>query len=311
MKLSTELRNLPIVSIAEGEEVGVVKDFIVDPAAKSIVAVIIEDPKWYEGAKVIAFNMIHSIGDFAITTDNVSSVVALAGKPELTDLINKCISVIGAKVITRGGRLVGFVKEYSIESNTGEILGLELSSDSEVISPDRTIIPSSSVVTIGKDVIIVNEDVESNLRASHHEIAPEAAAPSAPPRRPAPTPPPPPPRREEPAPPAQPQPEPGGIEAESEVDLESLLEIEEETPSEISAEPAEALAEDTAKESLSEIFERRQIKYMLGKKVSRDIESDDGTMIIRAGAAITDDVINKAKKAGKFLELSMNIEIEE
>ena len=73
----------------------------------------------------------------------------------------------------------------------------------------------------------------------------------------------------------------------------------------------EDAADDSSKESLSEIFERRQIKYMLGKKVSRDIESDDGSTIINQGEVITDDVIGKAKKSGKFLELSMNIEIEE
>ena len=75
--------------------------------------------------------------------------------------------------------------------------------------------------------------------------------------------------------------------------------------------PEEVAADDTSKESLSEIFERRQIKYMLGKKVSRDIEDDAGDIIIGAGNPITEDVIEKAKKAGKFLELSMNIEIEE
>ncbi|MEW6203553.1 MAG: PRC-barrel domain-containing protein [bacterium] len=304
MKLSAELRNLPVVSIAEGEEIGVVKDFIIDPAAKSIVAIIVEDPSWYEGAKALSFSLIHSIGDFALTTENTSSVVNLSSMPELVDLIRKSIVVVGAKVITRGGRLVGFVKEYSIDSHSGEILGLELSSDSEIVSPDRTIIPASSVVTIGKDVIIVNEDVEANLRSAHEEVAKGGAVPYRAPAAGVPAPP--------PAAPAAPAPA-AGIDAEAaDVDLESLLEIEEET----AAAPAEAAqaaeaAEEATKESLTEIFERRQIKYMLGKKVSRDIEADDGTVIIKQGDTITDNAINKAKKAGKFLELSMNIEIEE
>lgn len=328
MKLSNELRNLPIVSIAEGEEVGVVKDFIVDPGAKSIVAIIIEDPLWYEGAKVISFSLIHSIGDFALTTENASSVVPLVNMPELSDLIKVNVQIIGAKVITRGGRLIGFVKEYSIDPHTGSIVGMELSSDSDIVSPDRSVIPISSVVTIGKDVLIVNEDIESNLSASHEELTSEGAAPSAPPSRaaaPRPAPPPPPaeepvdldiPSAEpEPEPAAEPEPEAAGIDAETDVDLESLLDIEEtgeiaaEEPALAAEAPAGTVAE--GKESLSEIFERRQIKYMLSKKVSRDIEADDGTPIIKAGEIIDDNTIAKAKKAGKFLELSMNIEIEE
>ncbi|MFH1540218.1 MAG: PRC-barrel domain-containing protein [bacterium] len=327
MKLSNELRNLPVVSIAEGEEVGVVKDFIVDPGAKAIVAIIIEDPLWYEGAKVISFSLIHSIGDFALTTENASSVVPLTNMPELASLIKLNTSIIGAKVITRGGRLIGFIKEYSIDSHTGGLLGLELSSDSDIVSPDRSVIPISSIVTIGKDVIIVNEDIEANLTASHDELTSAGAAPPSTRPRPATAPRPRPPAIEEPldidipsgepepfAPAAEPEPaeEGVGIDAETEVDLESLLDIEEtgEFETERPAPAADTAAAET-KESLSEIFERRQIKYMLGKKVSRDIEADDGTTIIKAGEVISDGTIAKAKSAGKFLELSMNIEIEE
>jgi len=130
----------------------------------------------------------------------------------------------------------------------------------------------------------------------------------------------------------------GGIDADTEVDIEELLDLDQDgglidddesiaaaadeaaaaaqdagfDDVEIDTEIAEeAGGDDSSKESLSEIFERRQIKYMLGKKVSRDIEADDGSTVINQGEIITDDVIAKAKQNGKFLELSMNIEIEE
>jgi uncharacterized protein YrrD len=351
MKLSRELSNLPIVSIAEGEEVGIVKDFIIDPMQKAIVAVIIEDQLWFEGAKVIEFTLIHSIGDFAITIENVSDVVSLTSKPELADLIKKRIDMKDVKIITRGGRFVGNVVEYSIDDRTGDILGMELSSDSNLAAPDRNIIPASVVVTIGQKVIIVNDDVEGFLCSSHAEVAgemagsprPAAAAPAPPAPRPQPVAPPPPPVFSEPEPvfdePAvadEPPAESGGIDAEPEVDIEELLDLDQEggliddddaiaaaaddaaaavqdagiDDVVIEADAADAAA-DASKESLSEIFERRQIKYMLGKKVSRDIEADDGSTIVNQGEIITDDVIAKAKQSGKFLELSMNIEIED
>lgn len=356
MKLSRELSNLPIVSIAEGEEVGIVKDFIIDPMQKAIVAIIIEDLLWYEGAKIIEFTLIHSIGDFAITIENVSDVVSLTSKPELADLIKKRIDMKDVKIITRGGRFVGNVVEYSLDDRTGDILGLELSTDSSVASPDKNIIPANVVVTIGQKVIIVNDDVEGYLCSSHAEVAGEMSAaprPAAPaPRTPPPAPAPAPVIQEPEAldisepmefdepdiPEPQPQADAGGIDAESEVDIEELLDLDQEggliddddaidaaadeaaaaaqdagfDDVEIDTEIAdEAVGDDSSKESLSEIFERRQIKYMLGKKVSRDIEADDGSTVINQGEIITDDVIAKAKQNGKFLELSMNIEIEE
>ncbi|HOX29076.1 MAG TPA: PRC-barrel domain-containing protein, partial [bacterium] len=311
MKLSTELKSLPLVSIAEGEEVGVVKDFVIDPITKSIVAIIIEDTGWYEGAKVVSFSLIHSIGDFAITTENTSAVVSLSNMPELTDLIKKKLKIVDAKVITRGGRLIGYVKEYSIDDRTGEIIGLELRSDANIGSPDRNIIPSDCVVTIGKDIIIVNEDVESSLKSEHASAAvPGAARPVAAPAAPRPRPVEPafrpaPAQVFEPAPaPAEvieeaPAPKGEGIDSTDDVDIEELLEldsaaessgaVEEPAVTSASFEAADEFAAapaDESKESLSEIFERRQIKYMLGKKVSKDIFTEDGRLIIGQGDVI-------------------------
>jgi uncharacterized protein YrrD len=323
MKLSTELKKLPVVSIAEGEEVGIVKDFIIDPESKSIVAMVIEDKQWYEGAKVISFSLVHSIGDFAITTENSSSVVSLSSMPELTDLIQKKLKIIDARVITRGGRLIGYVSEYSVDDRTGEIIGLELKRDSNIASPDRNVIPTASVATIGRDIIIVDEDVDANLKTDHGEAAgviPTPVRPTVPPPRPKPQPAAPAPKPAYvPEPPSAPAPksahkpaieEVGGIDSASDVDIEELLDLDAEAEhSGLVEEPAPPAEE--GKESLSEIFERRQIKYMLGKKVSKDIVTDDGTLIVGHGDVITDVVIQEAKASGKFLELSMNIEIEE
>jgi len=344
MKLSTELRDLPIVSISEGEEVGVVKDFIIDPEAKAAVALVIADESWYSGAKVISFSLINSIGDYAITTENASSVVELTNMPELIDLLKKELKLIDAKVITRGGRFIGKVKEFSIDTSTGMIIGLELAGDSDIPSPDTNIIPADSIVTVGKDVIIVSDDVEAELVADHNALSgassamprpapkpkpePSSAAPPEPapePAMPAPEPVPEPEPEPEPEPAPAPEPQPAAQPAlgedEDEVDIEELLDLDSEAETaQLGGQPMEEPApeqpvmeepEPETKESLSEIFERRQIKYMLGKKVSRDIETDDGITIASQGDEITQEIIDKAKSAGKFLELSMNIEIEE
>ena len=40
---------------------------------------------------------------------------------------------------------------------------------------------------------------------------------------------------------------------------------------------------------------------------TRDIVADNGTVIVKSGEAITEAVLQKAKMANKFIELSMNI----
>ena len=53
--------------------------------------------------------------------------------------------------------------------------------------------------------------------------------------------------------------------------------------------------------------EERHRRFLLGKKASRDIVADNGTVIVKSGEAITEAVLQKAKMANKFIELSMNI----
>lgn len=326
MKLSKELEAKPIISIAEGEEIGEFRGFVVDPVAKSIVAILVEDDERPdEGKKVISFSLIHSIGQAAITTENASSVVGISSMPELVELVKRKIKIINSKVITRAGRFIGYVKEYSIDDRTGEIIGLELKSDANIPSPDNNVIPSENIVTIGKDIIIVDDDVENVLRGDHSLAGVGVVRPAAP--KPAPKPAYTPPPAPAPQPVVQEAPEPApapiveeksGIDAESDVDIEELLDLDAAAESAGKVEEPAGISDidrgmeaEEGKESLSEIFERRQIKYMLGKRVSKDVYSEDGRLVISQGDTITDDVIKAAKASGKFLELSMNIEIEE
>lgn len=55
-------------------------------------------------------------------------------------------------------------------------------------------------------------------------------------------------------------------------------------------------------------FDEKHRKYLLGKKASRRIETDNGMLIVDQGGEITEEVLQKAKLAGKFVELSMNIQ---
>jgi hypothetical protein len=61
------------------------------------------------------------------------------------------------------------------------------------------------------------------------------------------------------------------------------------------------------KEDLSKKFDEKHRRFVLGKKSSRRIEADNGDLIVDQGGEITDEVIQKAKTTGKFVELTMSI----
>ena len=69
--------------------------------------------------------------------------------------------------------------------------------------------------------------------------------------------------------------------------------------------PAEPAPEVDA---YSRKIEEKTRKFLLGKKASRRIETDNGVLVVDEGGEITEEVLQKAKLAGKYVELSMNVQ---
>lgn len=60
-------------------------------------------------------------------------------------------------------------------------------------------------------------------------------------------------------------------------------------------------------EQVQAILDRHQHDFLLGKTIKRDLLADDGTIILRAGDTITEETLEKARKANKYLELGFYI----
>lgn len=73
--------------------------------------------------------------------------------------------------------------------------------------------------------------------------------------------------------------------------------------------PKTAPAADTTKQAAADkATEERHRRFLLGKKAARTIKMDNGIVIVEAGQDITEEVLQKAKLANKFIELSMNVQ---
>ncbi|QPC47062.1 PRC-barrel domain-containing protein [Mangrovibacillus cuniculi] len=168
MKKSSEVKNLPIISLNSGDQLGVVKTLVVNPEKGYVDFLTIENEEWQTSVKAIPFKKIIGIGEFAVTIENEHSVIDLNEIPIANNLVNKNIRISDTRVMTRKGQLVGSVLEYGLNEDTGEIMGLELKVGSE-----QVIMPSSSVMTYGKDLLIVQEDALESTRKNWMENANE------------------------------------------------------------------------------------------------------------------------------------------
>lgn len=273
MKRSVEIVGQPIISITEGKEFGHVKELLINNTNGTVAALVIDDGKWYQGAKLLPFEAIAGLGEYAVTINNSQNILTLADRPEFETFFAAGVKIIGTKVLTKGGKIEGKINEFTVD-NSGKINICELEkTEGEIVD-----LAAQKIVTFGKEVLIISDEEVTNAApaANQMEIPAVAAAPV--------------------------EPEPVVVTPVEETIPAPQVEVPA-APVEVAKEKEQQPADDSAKK-----FDDKHRKFLLGKKAARRIETDNGIVIIEQGGEVTEEVLQKAKLAGKFVELSMNIQ---
>ncbi|WP_110954708.1 PRC-barrel domain-containing protein [Anaerosinus massiliensis] len=290
MKKSVHILGLPIISITEGKELGISKSLVIDAANGIITALIIEDEDWYRGVKILPYTSVIAIGDDAITITSSESILTVDEATEFEPLLTANIKVIGTKAITKAGSIHGIVNEIIVDDN-GKIAKCEIMTPSNEISE----VSAEQVSVFGKQVTVIDSEVpERDLSEQIKTVKPAETTVAV------------------------------EKEQQSVTATTSKVEVKPETPNPIekveapkaeppktetkTEEPAADPKVTAAKQPADKIADDRHRRFLLGKKASRRITTDNGIVIVEAGADITEEVLQKAKLANKFVELSMNIQ---
>lgn len=308
MKKSVEILGLPVISITEGRELGMSKTLLIDAKNGTVAAVTIEDEDWYRGVKLIPYESVIAIGDDAVTVTNSENILSLSDAGDFEALLDENIRVIGTKAITKSGTIQGNISELFI-GDDGKI------EKCEITAPDGTTteVTSDQISIFGKQVTVIDPNGEKKNKPVTPKApeAPKAApAPKAPEA----------PKAETPAPKtAEPEKAPEAPKVEPKKEAPKAAPVaatpvaatpKKEAPKAAPAAPAAPAtpAADTAKQAAADkATEERHRRFLLGKKATRDIKMDNGIVIVQAGQDITEEVLQKAKLANKFIELSMNV----
>ncbi|MZP30938.1 hypothetical protein GTO91_14560 [Heliobacterium undosum] len=360
MTKSQNIVGLAIISINDGRELGLVRDLIINPDQGAVEYLMVENESWYLGAQVIPFERLQGVGEYAVTIESEEALQRLTDLPEVQGLIQRQVKVKGTKVLTKRGRLIGVVNEYFVDVASGKITGCLLLPSQETLG--ARIIPAESVVTFGRDVLIVVEDLdEARLEEYDGHIVANAvaavrsvpgvdspktpvAAPASVPVSAAPVP-------ASPAPaapvttmtssitqapkvvpePIRPFKEPLVEKAPvlrviedlsvnpqpfEDIDPGSLRPQREDKPNE--AEPftfpaleknedAEAKPEGGDGQERGPLFGQMQHKYYVGKVLTKTITNNLGETVAEEGDLVTEELIEKVRQSGKYLEMIMNV----
>ena len=303
MKKSVEILGLPVISITEGRELGMSKTLLIDAKKGTVAAITIEDEDWYRGVKLIPYESVIAIGDDAVTVTNSENILTLDDAGDYEQLLDDNIRIIGTKAITKSGSIQGKISELYI-GDDGKI------EKCEITAPDGTTseVTADQISIFGKQVTVIdpssekkNEPVAAPAPAAAAP-AKEAPAPEAPAKEAVAA-------KEPAAPKAEVKPDLPKAAAEKPAAKPAPAPAAPKTPEKPAAPaPKPAPKADPKQAAADKATEERHRRFLLGKKATRTIKMDNGIVIVEEGQDITEEVLQKAKLANKFIELSMNVQ---
>lgn len=286
MKKTQKILGLPIISISDGMEAGKVKSIIINAEKGAIDYIVVDSGIQIFSARVIPNEDVLGIGEYALTIENEGVITDISRIPAAIQLLQKDIQVRGTKVLTKKGRLIGEIGDIYIDENDNcRITGLEFIAD--ITQKKVRLIPSDSVITLGKNLTVVKEDVEASLLDTPMQLGTDDRFLD--------------------------------IEKKNSTCLEEddkvamadsvistvgeniYRDSDNEEQAEETVQP-EAAGTDSA----AVLFEQRQRQYLKGRSSTKTITDNLGNVIIGEGMLIDDSVIEEAKAKGKLIELVMN-----
>ncbi|HHV63749.1 MAG TPA: photosystem reaction center subunit H [Peptococcaceae bacterium] len=161
---SKKFLSLPIISLKEGQQIGFVRNLVINPKTRSVAALIVDPKGFFKEQRIIPFNRVVSIGENAITVSTESQVEKAINLPDILDLLKEKTAIIGIKIITTNGKTLGIVDEFYVNPEDGSIVCLDFSGGKiEGLFNGKLRIKANEILTMGSDVIVVAKDCEERI----------------------------------------------------------------------------------------------------------------------------------------------------
>lgn len=163
-----QLLDMPVFSISEAESIGLVKNIIIDPAEKCLMALAVDKRGWYHDVRVIPAGKIRSIGEDVINIDEKQSAKRAVNLPRIVENMHKPCSLVGSRIITDDGQVLGRVEHFFLNREGGAISRLQVGAGGLFagLLSGHVSIPATYVMTIGAEAIVVQRACLEHLQVS-------------------------------------------------------------------------------------------------------------------------------------------------
>jgi len=168
------VKGLPVITMAEGKQVGKIDDLVVDPERKAVSWLRLHTGGMLGGERLwVSAEAVHFVGENAVTINSEADTRAPSDAPEAVALVKAKREIIGNTVITENGDRVGEVRDYEFDPDTLALTYLSVPPGMNVVG-EILMIPGDKVLTIGQDVIVVAADAVVWSQAADIENVPAA-----------------------------------------------------------------------------------------------------------------------------------------
>lgn len=321
MKPTKEIIGLRIISITDGTQVGSVKDVVINPQEKSLDFVVVDQPTDIFGAKVISFTHILGVGEFAVTILEPNVIQDVIQSAEAKDLLIQDTKVIGTKVLTKKGQMIGEVTELLVDEETGRVVACLFESQRQMCQ-----VGIDKIITFGKELMIIEEvpsDLDIQVQMPSQVQTPDqvqtinqetktnqdqqpvfsvqspeiysAGANDAEVKA-----------ETKVEPQVEPQIVPA-VELKTEPQIAPIAEPKVESNVAPITGKSEEIASPPKPETNFNLFEQRQLQYFIGKRVEKDIVLDNAE-ILRAGEQITPEIVANITTKTTLMEVSSHLQ---
>ncbi len=179
-KASRKILGMAVYSIAEGQNLGLIKGLIIDGKEHSLLALVVEKKRLTKDERILPFKAVSSIGDDVITIERLGLLERPGANQQLIKAIRRPIQPLGARCFTADGKTMGKVEECYFNA-AGQISRLEISEGG--LFKGRLYLPGELIIAMAPATIMLKEQAikyinqnENNLIASMEMARDKAAA---------------------------------------------------------------------------------------------------------------------------------------
>ena len=158
MRTTKQLSGLAIIDIRDGKKLGTVGETVISPDDGRLLGFVMKGGGGLlgQGESAVEIEDVRSIGADAITVEGEEIVHGMNATPEaFQQARGGDRTLIGRKVITQGGTLVGRIADLVISEDQRRATGMVLESG---MFERGDALPTDRIASVGPDVVIVTDE---------------------------------------------------------------------------------------------------------------------------------------------------------